>query len=326
MIPTIIIVADDARQRHALTDVIQSCGFELLHCMASRQLIVGDIQQQPDLWIIDVEDEDDLLESIGFDQPFLVGIVTAPSFTDKVLYNRWKQVVSRKLLKLLNNNVPILNSQAASYLTKGLLSPSDTLPNVWRVVLLAASMGGLEAVKAFLDKLPADLPITFLLAQHINPHMQVQLPRILCRHNQWVCELIDRTNTSLEQGKVYIIPASQQINFDTEGNVQLHQEAWPGAYQPSITEVMRRASSTFRQQLLTIVFSGMGDDGSHSAAYQIACGGKIWAQTAESCASSSQPDQMRVTGQVSFNDSPEGLANQLIIEYQQSMEKSRECE
>ena len=67
MIPKLIIIADDARQRHALSDVAQFCGFEILHCLASRQFGETHFEQQPDLWIIDVEDEDDLLEQIGFD-------------------------------------------------------------------------------------------------------------------------------------------------------------------------------------------------------------------------------------------------------------------
>ncbi len=324
MTPKLIIVADDARQRHALSDVAQFCGFDILHCLASRQFGETQFIEQPDLWVIDVENEDDLLDLIGFDQPFLVGIVAAPSFTEQIMYKRWKQVISRKLLKLLSNNVPILNNHVVSHLTNGSITSSAVLPELWRVVVLAASMGGLEAVKAFLDKLPTDIPISFLLVQHIDPHMQVQLPRILGRHNQWVFEGFDQPDKQLDQGRVYIVPAIQQISFTGEGKVQLQHEAWPGAYQPSITEVMRRASSIFRQQLLTIVFSGMGDDGSHSAAYQISCGGKIWAQTAESCTSPSQPDQMRATGQVCFNSCPEGLANQLINEYQQSREKSRE--
>ncbi len=321
MIPKLIIIADDARQRHALSDVAQFCGFEILHCLASRQFGETHFEQQPDLWIIDVENEDDLLELIGFDQPFLIGIVEAPSFTDQLMYKRWKQVISRKLLKLLTNDTPILNHQAVSLFTKGLIAPSEVLPDLWRVVILAASMGGLEAVKAFLDKLPTDLPITFLLVQHINPHMQVQLPRILGRHNQWGFEPLDHPDIEISQGKIYIVPATQQINFAADGKIQLQPEAWPGSYQPSITEVMRRASNVFRQQLLTIVFSGMGDDGSQSASHQVACGGKIWAQTAESCTSTSQPDEMRATGQVCFNGCPEELANQLINEYQQDGEK-----
>ena len=321
MIPKLIIIADEARQRHALSDVAQFCGFEILHCLASRQFGETHFEHQPDLWIIDVEDEDDLLEQIGFDQPFLIGIVEAPSFTDQLLYKRWKQVISRKLLKLLTNDIPILNHQAVSLFTKGVSAPSIVLPDVWRVVILAASMGGLEAVKAFLDKLPTDLPVTFLLVQHINPHMQIQLPRILGRHNQWGFEALEHSDIQIVQGKIYIVPATQQINFAADGKIQLQPEVWPGSYQPSITEVMRRASNVFRQQLLTIIFSGMGDDGSKSASHQVVCGGRIWSQTAESCTSASQPDAMRATGQVCFNGCPEELANQLINEYQQDGEK-----
>ncbi|RYZ32158.1 MAG: hypothetical protein EOP49_37930 [Sphingobacteriales bacterium] len=40
--------------------------------------------------------------------------------------------------------------------------------------------------------------------------------------------------------------------------------------------------------------------------------------------SASQPDQMRATGHVSFNATPEGLAQQLVAEYQHSKEYSKE--
>lgn len=328
MIPKLIIIADDARQRHALTDVSQACGFEIMHCMASRQFDATIAQQQPDLWIIDVENEDDLLELIGFDQPMLMGMTAAPAFTEQILYKRWKQAISRKLLTLLSDKVPILNNAAALNAAlagnaKQILS-ARLLPAAWRVVLLAASMGGLEAVKAFLDKVSPDLPVIFLLVQHIDPYMQSQLPRILSRHNHWTFEMLNRAEMSLDMGKVYIVPAQHQINFDRQGRVVMQTDSWPGAYQPSITTMMHRASTVFRNQLLTIVFSGMGDDGSHSAAYQVNCGGKIWAQTSESCASASQPDQMRATGQVCFNETPEGLAQQLALEYRQSRENSNE--
>lgn len=326
MIPKLIIIADDARQRHALSDVSQACGVETLHCLAGRQFNAAIAQQQPDLWIIDVENEDDILELIGFDQPVLIGMPIAPAFTDQLMYKRWKQSISRKLIKLLGEQLPHLmaDEDGLRLVSAGDKGANKLLPDVWRVVMLAASMGGLEAVKAFLDQLPVDLPVAFLLVQHIDPYMQSQLPRILSRHNQWNFEMLNRTGIALNMGKVYIVPAAQQISFAKTGHIVLESQNWPGMYQPSITEVMRRASPIFRQQLLTIVFSGMGDDGSHSAAQQIACGGLIWAQLGESCASASQPDQMRATGHVSFNATPEGLAQQLVAEYQQSKEYSKE--
>lgn len=306
----LVIIADDARQRHALMDVGQSCGLEVLTCIASRQFDQSQQQLQPDLWIVDVADEDEVLELIGFDQTFLVGLTTAPSFTEKILYQRWKKAVTQKLLKVLTGiNADLPMSQSC-----------ELFPNVWRIVLLAASMGGLDAVKLFLDQLPPDLPVAFLLTQHIDQKMQNHLPRILGRHNSWQFELIDKNIESLECSHIYIVPVLQQINFTTEGHIRLQAESWPTQYQPSITEMMQRASQTFKNKLLTIVFSGMGDDGSKSAVQHVKHGAKIWAQTAESCTSASQPDQMRATGQVSLNADPIGLAAALVNEYMQNRE------
>lgn len=329
MIPSLIIIADDARQRHALKDVGLSCGFEVKHCLASRQFGEQYLTPSPDLWLIDVEDELSLLEVVGFDQPILMGIMAAPAFNDRAAYLQWKKVVSKKLMKLLSNQIPILINQVdhkrSAYSVRS--RPDELpkiLPELWKVVVLAGSMGGLEAIKAFLDKVPADLPVSFLVTQHIDPYMQNQLPRILGRHNEWPIEVIMRQHTQIKAGMIYVIPVVQQVSFDTAGMIHLEQGSWPDQYQPSIREVMHRASQVFKHQLLTIVFSGMGDDGSKSAAIQVATGGKIWAQNAESCASSSQPDQMRNTGYVSFSANPEQLAEQLIKECVKSRETSRE--
>lgn len=330
MIPTLVIVADDARQRNALKDVGQSCGFEVRHCLPSRQFNDTCLLPSPDLWLIDVEDELALLERIGFDQPVLVGIMAAPAFNDRGAYLGWKRVVSKKLMKLLSNDMPILTQQVdhrrSAYSVRSRPElPPRVLPDVWKVIILAGSMGGLEAIKAFMDKIPPDLPLSFLVTQHIDPYMQNQLPRILSRHNEWVIENIVLRETSIKPGVAYVIPTVQQVGFDAHGTIHLQEGQWPDHYQPSIREVMQRASPVFKHQLLTIVFSGMGDDGSKAAAVQVAAGGKIWAQTAESCASSSQPDQMRLTGHVSFSASPEGLAEQLLTECrQQNRETSRE--
>jgi chemosensory pili system protein ChpB (putative protein-glutamate methylesterase) len=322
---TLIIIADDIRQRHALKDVGQSYGFEVIHCLSSKQLDTAIAALTPSLWLIDVEEEHDLLEHIGFDQPILMGLLNAPAFNQRPQYLSWKKKIGVKLLNVLGQpQQPNNATQHTALSGYSQQSPSSKIiPDVWRVVLLAGSMGGVESIKAFLDSLPSDLPFCFLLVQHIDPYMQQRLPHILSRHNQWQVEMISHQHTVLKKGVVYVVPATQQIHFDLDGTVLLNpsEDAWPGCYQPSIHEVMYRASRIFKQQLLTIVFSGMGDDGSQAAAYHVNHGGLIWAQTALSCASSSQPDQMRATGHVSFNDTPLGLAAQLIYEYEHNREK-----
>ena len=298
--------------------------------MPSRQFNDSFLLPSPDLWLLDVEDELALLEVIGFDQPVLMGIMAAPAFNDRTAYLSWKRVVSKKLMKLLSNDMPILTQQVdhrrSAYSARSRPDqPPRVLQEVWRVIILAGSMGGLEAIKAFLDKVPHDLPVSFLVTQHIDPYMQPQLPRILGRHNEWQVENILSQETPIKRGVAYVIPTVQQVSFDAEGLIHLQEGQWPDHYQPSIREVMLRASQVFKHQLLTIVFSGMGDDGSKAAAAQVAVGGKIWAQTADSCASASQPDQMRLTGYVSFSATPEGLAEHLVRECRlQNRETSRE--
>lgn len=329
MASTLIIIADDIRQRHALKDVGQSYGFEVIHCLAAKQFDATIATLKPTLWIFDVEDEHELLEQMDFRQRILIGLMSAPAFNQRPQYLAWKKKIGIKLLKMLEQSIQI-NKTKQTITTSTYLNQTakqiNVLPDVWRVILLAGSMGGVESIKAFLDQLPSDIPLCFLLVQHIDPYMQQRLPHIIGRHNQWSVEMISQTHTQLKKGVVYVIPAIHQVHVELDGRLLLDvdENAWPGCYQPSIHEMMYRASSIFKQQLLTIVFSGMGDDGSLAAQHQISQGGVIWAQTAISCASSSQPDQMRATGFVSFNDTPMGLAEQLIHEYEHSREKTYE--
>ena len=200
----------------------------------------------------------------------------------------------------------------------------------WQYVcILAASMGGPEAVKRFLDRVPVSVPVTFILVQHIDPNMQSVLPRVLSRHNAWQFDTeqsfteqdgVLQPSLFLKVGHVLLVPAARQIDFGVNGEVfafeqiesdPVKYEPWPGHYQPSISEVMRRAAEAFGSRLMTIVFSGMGDDGSDAVDDVQSVHGVIWAQTASSCVCASQPDHVRASGKVSFNGTPEVLAEHL---------------
>jgi chemosensory pili system protein ChpB (putative protein-glutamate methylesterase) len=159
--------------------------------------------------------------------------------------------------------------------------------------------------------------------------MQAVLPRILGRHNEWKFDTEknfsiptndDRTlihpNLQLMKGHVLIVPALRQIDFGNCGEVFAHQsesqdpiryEPWPSQYKPSINDVMRRAAGSFGVSTVQETR------------------GIIWAQTSDSCVCSSQPDSVRASGQVSFNGSPEVLAEhlqQFIAEQSISMIRS----
>jgi len=309
-VPRLFVVADRPLQRIALAEMIQSCGYDIVDNLPPDRLQPRHIESNPDLWLLDVVDQEAVLELIGFDAPVMFGIDAAPQLTDRQAYGRWVRVLSRKLLKLLGEPPPLLLCDQPAASSPDTVEP---LPSWQYVCVLAASMGGPNAVKAFLDALPSDLPVTFLYVQHIDPYMQELLPRILVRQNGWRSQLIKEQPVRLAAGEVLIVPATRMLDMDATGLLTPLETRWPGQYQPSIDEVLLRASRAFSNRLLTIVFSGMGEDGSAVAKQVTQQGGLIWAQSADSCDCASQPDAMRATGQVSFNGTPALLAQKLQV-------------
>lgn len=337
-------------QRIAIADAVSRSGFDVLHNIHSNRLKSEHCQLLPCLWLLDVEDEDKVLDLLGDDAPLMVGITPAPPPINKAAYQKWIKSLSAKLNKVLGEAAPLLVLDDDEDLVEELNPQSDPelstphkanphyitgniAPNWEYVCVLAASMGGPEAVKRFLDSVPVTLPIAFILVQHIDPHMQSVLPRVLGRHNAWQFDT-EKNFTSqppddeqrifpslhLEKGHVLVVPALRQLDFGDCGEVFAHApirpdsekyKPWPGQYQPSINDVMRRAAEAFRSRLITIVFSGMGDDGSAAVTIVHEARGTIWAQSSGSCVCASQPDNVRASGQVSFNGTPEVLAEHL---------------
>lgn len=345
--PRLLIVADSPMQRIAIADAVSRSGFDVLHNIHSNRLKAEHCALSPCLWLLDVEDEDEVLDLLGYDAPLMLGITPAPPPINKSAYQKWVKSLSAKLNKILGDAPPLLvfdDEDLAEEVSQQSESPTphkanplyitgNVTPNWEYVCVLAASMGGPEAVKRFLDCVPVTLPVAFVLVQHIDPNMQSVLPRVLGRHNGWKFDTEKNfssqppddeqrilPNLHLAKGHVLVVPAVRQIDFGDCGEVfahaSIHPESekykpWPGQYQPSINVVMRRAAEAFRSRLITIVFSGMGDDGSAAVTSVQEARGTIWAQSSGSCVCSSQPDNVRASGQVSFNGTPEVLAEHL---------------
>lgn len=353
--PRLLIVADSPMQRIAIADAVMRSGFDVLHNIHSDRLKPEHCALMPSLWLLDVEDEDAVLDLLGDDAPLMLGITSAPPTSNKAAYEKWVKSLSAKLNKVLGDAPPMLvldNDDAVEDSSDELKQKTDAellipykanpqyitgnvAPNWQYVCVLAASMGGPESVKRFLDSVPVTLPVAFVLVQHIDPSMQSVLPRVLGRHNSWKFDMEKNfthqkpdmeqrvhPNLQLKKGHILVVPALRQIDFGDCGEVfahapiQSHSEKytpWPGQYKPSINDVMRRAAEAFGSRLITIVFSGMGDDGSAAVSTVQEKHGVIWAQSSGSCVSSSQPDNVRASGQVSFNGTPEALAEHLQL-------------
>ena len=183
--------------------------------------------------------------------------------------------------------------------------------NVW---VLGASLGGPQAVRQFLAAIQEDLPVVFILAQHIGANHVSLLAEQLNRVTAFEV-LPGKTGHQLQHGEVILTPADKQLSITDDGFLALTQAPPATIYSPSIDNVMTEVARCYGERAGTIIFSGMGDDGARGCESIAEKGGIVWAQDIASCVVSSMPDQARKTGKVSYSANPEQLAKHLYEYY-----------
>lgn len=180
--------------------------------------------------------------------------------------------------------------------------------NVW---VLGASLGGPQAVRQFLSSISPELPVVFILAQHIGANHVNLLAEQLNRVTPFNV-VPGKSGHKLRHHEVILTPADKQISFTSDGYIALQPSPPAAVYSPSIDLVMNEVAKQYGAKAGTIVFSGMGDDGAKGCEAIADNGGIVWAQDVASCVVSSMPDQARKSGKVSYSANPEQLASQLF--------------
>ncbi|MBV2134093.1 chemotaxis protein CheB [Pseudomonas sp. MAP12] len=323
----VAVIADTSLQRHVLQQTLLANGYQVLLNSDPLRLEGEQLSAcSPDLWLVDLaqlEDSpliDQLLEQATV--PVLFGEGQAPERHSEH-YPRWERRLLGKLKRLVGDPARAVGPSLEVLLNQGQRPARLNLPDALastplaageparQVWLLAASLGGPEAVKEFLDALPGGLPLGFVYAQHIDASFEQRLPQAVGRHSQWPVNLA-RAGDWVRYGEVVVAPIGQELSFDEDGRMRVGPRPWPEPYSPSIDQMMLNLAQQFPSCCGVIAFSGMGSDGSAAAAYVLRKGGLIWTQAADSCACPSMPDSLREGGYSSFSASPRELAEALV--------------
>lgn len=320
--PRIGIIADTVLQGHLLSSAVKGQGYELAVNTDPKNLQQSQLLNGPDLWVVDLTEEDrwqDFLDSLleNAAAPILFSDGQAPA-RNAPEYPRWERRLLTKMLdyvdkpqiqERLETLEPVKPARVIQAPREFVGAARGDAPQ--RVWVLGASLGGPAAVKLFLDCLPAELPVAFILAQHIDGGFLETLSKVLCRDNGFECK-VGNQGEALRHGKVLIAPVEYEIAFSETGVIYNTGNQWEGPYAPSIDQVIQNASQCFAERANAILFSGMGNDGAIAGPQMRGRGSEVWAQSSETCAVSSQPDSVRETGCVSYVGSPENLALQLV--------------
>ena len=147
------------------------------------------------------------------------------------------------------------------------------------VVAVGSSAGGVEALKLFVECIPADSKLTFIILQHLAPDHESQLTSILSRCAKIPCHEA-RENTAILDGNIYVLPPDRYLSIVDHGLFTEMPHDPRGSRMP-IDHFMRTLADAAGPKAMGVVLSGTGSDGTLGLRAIKGAGGLTFAQTPE---------------------------------------------
>src|SRR5665213_1909819 len=187
--------------------------------------------------------------------------------------------------------------------------------NVFPVIGIGASAGGLEAFRQLIKAIPENSGMAYILVQHLSPDHESVLPEILQRITQIpVVEISD--NVHVAPNFIYVIP-SNKILVATDGILKLTPRPLKDGKNMPIDIFFSSLAEVHQAHSIGIILSGTGTDGSAGLKDIKDHGGLTFAQAISSAAYDGMPQHAIDAGVVDFILPPEKIPEKLL-ELQQS--------
>ncbi len=186
----------------------------------------------------------------------------------------------------------------------GALQTTDTL------LMVASSTGGPSALTAFFSSISPNLPIGGVIVQH----MPVGFTTILSQRLDKSCgyRVVEATaGSKIQRGQFLVAPGGYHLVFDAKGTAHLSEAPSVNGVRPAADVTMKSLAKTYRSQILAVVLTGMGRDGFAGAQEIDRCGGKVLAQSEESCVVYGMPRHIVEGNLAQGTGSPEELGHSI---------------
>lgn len=167
------------------------------------------------------------------------------------------------------------------------------------VIVIGASTGGPTAVERVVSKLPANLPVPVLIAQHMPANFVPSYANRLDTLTP-LKVTIGRKDDVLEAGKVIVASGSRNsiVRRNDQGQVVIDyvQKKFKEFNHPSIDCLMLSVSEVYGGKTIGVILTGMGKDGAIGMESIYNDGGYTVAQNKETCAVYGMPRAIEERG------------------------------
>ena len=306
----VLVIDDSALIRHLLTEIINSHHDLTVVASAPDPIVARDLIKlhNPDVLTLDVEmprmDGLEFLERLMRLRPMPVLMVS--SLTDQGSHvtlkalelgavdyiakpkvdiaaglKRYSDLIADKIRVCaharVRSRVMTDHNPSRKLLSKGYASTE-------KVIFVGASTGGTEAIRRFLEPMPADMP-----AIMITQHMPENFTRTFAERLDKLCTLNVQEaqhNTRVLPGHVYIAPGNAHLEIVRSGAnymTLLHQGDPVNRHRPSVDVLFLSAAKVAGGNAMGVILTGMGKDGALGMKAMKEAGAITFAQDEESC-------------------------------------------
>lgn len=317
----IAITSDSISHRNYLQRTMEHSGIEVVLNESLTEKFMCKLDNiESDAVLFDVEAIEDehieyldlLLEQTRI--PIIINDVSALTLNEPGVSSKWNDTLLQKIADITGRNSWDENfSDIKIEKNKYPVSKSnqhELAKNVW---VLGASLGGPDALKHFLSEIPKDLPVTFVVAQHLGENFVSLLAEQLNRYTKFRVVVAKSGHVARHQ-EVLVIPTDKRLVINSIGAVELKSTEHK-KYTPSINAAISDIASRYKGNAGAIIFSGMCDDGVNGCELLAEKGGQVWVQDPDSCVISAMPESVINKISVNFSGTPELLAKQLVSFY-----------
>ena len=155
------------------------------------------------------------------------------------------------------------------------------------VIVIGSSAGGVDALLRLCAALPADLPATVFIAQHLSPTARSVLPQLLDRAGP-LPALAPVDGQAFERGHIYVASPDHHL-LVREGRILARRGPYENRTRPAINALFRSAALAYGSRVIGVVLTGLLDDGTDGLIAIKAAGGTSLVQDPEEAEWPSMP-------------------------------------
>jgi len=164
-----------------------------------------------------------------------------------------------------------------------------------KILVIASSTGGPQALKEVVPYLPEDIPAKILMVQHMPEKFTEMFAQRLDKMSKITVKEA-KEGDALVRGQALLAPGNYHMTVTEKGIIALNQEPTVLGVRPCADITIASLAKIYQKEVICVVLTGMGHDGTLGAAAVKKYGGYCIAEHESTCIVYGMPKSVVTSG------------------------------